>query len=650
MAKPNLPCQTASKTAEEASSTPFRQISGHKGRFSKPRSPSSSPQLPRLLQHLIVAWLIAATIEYLLLPSQDKPLAGLAGLGQLSGGRMAVVTAGLLLLFQLIPRLLAVGSTLRWLMAGATAVYGAACLLHSFSWPFLLGCMVIGGLMVIYGRYGWNGAEEVPIPSQKDGLPFALGTGFVAVAFFLFVSLWTVSRVRSFSTPTYDFGIFSQMFYSMKQTGLPMTTVERDGLLSHFAVHVSPIYYLMLPFYCLVPRPETLQVMQAAILASAVLPLWLLGKHHGLHPGLRMLVCVLLLVYPSYAGGTSYDLHENCFLPCLLLWLLYGIDRKSVAITAAFSGLTLLVKEDAAVFVAVVGLYLLLRSCLRRDRWGVWAGSLLLIGALGWFLAVTGYLARHGDGVMNYRYSNFMYGQEKSLLAVIKAVLLCPMKAVYECMDEKKLSFLGCTLGALLGLPLLTRRYERYLLLIPYLLVNLMSDYQYQHDILYQYTYGPTSCLIYLVVINLADLAGSRRLILSGLACVLCFGCFCYHILPVASYHVDKCSKYEEYYDNQRSLLDTIPDGASVASTTYYTAYLSNRSALYDLRYCSEAHIWECEYVVIKVSEESTLERYAEGDEDGLACLVRLLEEEGYVLERRLPEVLDIYHRSDSVS
>ena len=50
-------------------------------------------------------------------------------------------------------------------------------------------------------------------------------------------------------------------------TGLPVTTCERDRVLSHFAVHVSPIYYLFLPFYALFPSPVTLEVLQALLLA-----------------------------------------------------------------------------------------------------------------------------------------------------------------------------------------------------------------------------------------------------------------------------------------------------------------------------------------------------------------------------------------------
>ena len=62
--------------------------------------------------------------------------------------------------------------------------------------------------------------------------------------FAVFVGVQTVCRYLTHSTPNYDFGIFSQMFYYMKTTLLPLATSERDALMSHFAVHVSPIYYL----------------------------------------------------------------------------------------------------------------------------------------------------------------------------------------------------------------------------------------------------------------------------------------------------------------------------------------------------------------------------------------------------------------------
>ena len=598
------------------------------------------------LRRLILLWLTAVTVEYAFLPAQLRDLSRLEGIALMSPLRMAltaVLTAALLFLLR---RWITAGVE-RGLIAMVLTALVVGSLLSAFTWPFLITCLMVLALVLIYACCGWNGGGRwaaVRCAEKKGPGRAVVGA---AVLFFLFVSVWTVCRVYSFSVPTYDFGIFAQMFHSMKTTGLPMTTVERDGMLSHFAVHVSPIYYLLLPFYWIVPIPATLQVLQAAVLASAVIPLWKLGKHHNLSSGVRLWLCVLMLLYPAYAGGTSYDIHENAFLTPLLLWLFYGIDRKDNIITAVAAVLTLMVKEDAAVYVAVVALYLLLRSLLRRDKkWGLAAGSLMLIAALGWFAAVTGYLATFGDGVMTYRYDNFMYDKSDSLVTVIKAVLLSPMKAVFECVDKEKLTFIGMTLGALAALPLMTRRYERLVLLIPYLLVNLMTDYKYQFDIFFQYTFGSTACLIYMVLVNLADWKVNwRRVAALALALVISGSCFAVQVVPKAMRYQKYCNINADYYQSLRSVLDEIPDEASVAATTYYTTYLSQRDVLYDIRYGSREHVLSCEYIALGVTDTNGLKKYAVNGERGYENFVALLESEGYVKIAEYEGKLEIYRK-----
>ena len=585
------------------------------------------------LRRLILAWLCAVTLETVL---TGIALEGTEALGALSGLRMGLVTCAV---FGLLWPLR--GDWERWAFAGVFALLAGASLRTSFTWPFLICCGAVLAVLAVYALRGWNGGEDRPLPSGRSKACLWVTAG-LAAAFFLFVSIWTVCRFRSFGAPTYDFGIFAQMFHSMKTTGLPITTVERDGALSHFAVHVSPSYYLLLPFYCLVPRPETLQVLQAAVLASAVIPLWKLGKRHGLAPVVRCLLCGLLLLYPAYSGGASYDIHENALLTPLILWLFYGIDCCRGGITGVAAVLTLWVKEDAAVYVAVIALWLLLKAWLRREgKWNLMAGVLLLGGSLLWFLAVTGYLASSGDGVMTYRYSNLIYDGSGSLLSVVKAVLLCPMKAVYECVDPEKLAFIGLTLGPLLGLPLLTRRYERYVLLIPYVLVNLMSDYQYQHSIFFQYTYGATACLFYLTAVNLADLRvqWKRGAVLAAAVCVAA-GCFAVQIVPKAVQAPRNCLQYEAYYDRLRELLDTVPAEASVAATTYYTAYLSQRAELYDVRYASREHLLGCEYIAVNSSDEKSFKAYG-----GFEGFAQMLESEGYEVVAQHKDRLIIYRK-----
>ncbi len=601
-----------------------------------------------VIRHLILGWLVAATLEYLFLPQAYRNLAGLEGLKAMSFVRVLGFALGIALLLTGLSRVVGTQKAERWGLAAAFSVYAAATLSATPSWPLLGVCTLVIGVLVVYAVLGWNGTPEPTPEPRAPGKVWLFLTIGLSLAFFLFVCAWTVGRVYTFSTPSFDFGIFSQMFYYMKTSGLPMTTIERDGLLSHFAVHVSPIYYLLLPFYILVPRPATLQVLQAAVLTSAVIPLWLLGKHHGLSGGERMLLCAVFLLFPAFSGGTSYDIHENCFLTPLLFWLFYGIDRKNTPVTAVSALLTLMVKEDAPVYVAVIGLWLLVKTALKgKNRRDLITGAALLAASVGWFCLVTAYLAKHGDGVMTYRYQNFLYDGSSSLLTVIKAVILSPMKVICECVDGEKLRFIALTLLPLLGLPLLTRRYERYLLLIPYILVNLMPDYTYQHSIFFQYTFGSTAFLLYLTVVNLGDWRIKwLRVVALGVAVGVSLICFYRFLVPKGVVYPRRAIAQHQRYEAIRNTLDEIPEEASVASGTFYASYLSQREVLYDIRYCSLQHLLECEYIVLDLASVGDYENYAPEGENGLENLMLLLETSGYTPYKTLENTLKIYCRT----
>lgn len=203
--------------------------------------------VPAFIRKALVSWLAAAAFELSSLPETLRDPGQLQGLGRMSFPRLLGIWAGLTALLCLLSHFVPTEKAERWAMAAAFGVLAAEALGAAFTWPFLAACLLVGAILMVYALRGWDGRAEASIKEEKDCRIFLWITAGMAVGFFLFVSAWTVGRVRSFSTPTYDFGIFSQMFFYLKESGLPMTTVERDGPLSHFAVHVSPIYYLMLP-------------------------------------------------------------------------------------------------------------------------------------------------------------------------------------------------------------------------------------------------------------------------------------------------------------------------------------------------------------------------------------------------------------------
>jgi len=595
------------------------------------------PELGELGRRALIGWIFACTLEYLL--SSCRSLADTAILSQVSVLRLAVITVSATVLLQW----LSLKAELeRWSLVGIFAILTAVCLIFDFAWGFFAACLVVLAILTVNALVGRS--NDRPLPSaEKEKKLWYLPLLIIAAAFFAFVSAWTVCRFLSFANSTYDFGIFAQMFHNMAESGAPMTTLERSRELSHFHVYMSPIYYLMLPFYWLFPSPVTLQILQAAILASAVLPLYKLARLHALSGLQGLLLCAVLLVFPAFSGGTSYDLHENCFLTPLILWMLYAADRKNRKLTALFALLTLAVKEDAAIYVVAFCLWLFFRR--KEDR--AFALGLALV-ALAWFFAVTSYLANYGDGVMSNRYNNLMPVGSQSLLSVLVAALSCPMKLLYEAFEPQKLTFFCQTMLPLAFMPLLTRKFERFLLIVPFFVVNLLSDYPYQHSIFFQYTYGSTAFLLYLTVVNLADIPKKAlRIAPLGVALVLGLCIFSTTVKPVAQGVNENYLANSTHYADVRKALDEIPDGASVAATAFYTPHLSEREVLYDVLHCTAEQILSSEYVVLQIHAQNEYANFNSTPliHDGYENLVFLLERNGYALHHELDDVLTIYKR-----
>ena len=88
-----------------------------------------------------------------------------------------------------------------------------------------------------------------------------------------------------------------------------------------------------------------------------------------------------------------------------------------------------------------------------------------------------------------------------------------------------------------------------------------------------------------------------------------------------------------------------VPDGASVAATTFYTTYLSQRPELYDIRYSSQDHILGCEYMVLGVTDKNSFKKYAVDGKNGYENFVIFLEQNGYERIAACEGKLEIYER-----
>ncbi len=575
----------------------------------------------QLWTRLLSGWFVACSISIL----QGK--VGFDTLGFVSGVNTPLFLVIIAVVFGLIT-LLKQCSRLpvdAWALGATALVYGLLIAGRNRNFYFGLGVIValsfIGYYLLRDDKLGL-GKREV---SKKAAIAVIAAAG---TFFAVYVGGLTALRYLNYSTSTYDFGIFAQMFHHMKETLIPNSTCERNVLLSHFAIHLSPIYYLLLPGYLLFPSPVYLQVMQGLVVASGVIPLCLLARHFCLSNKVTAALSVVYALYPAMAGSCFYDIHENMFLTPLLLWTFYFIEKQKWPFVYLFAFLTCLVKEDAPVYIACLALFLFIS---RKDRIN---GSLLFLGAVAYFCIAMLLLQSMGQGVMIGRYDNFMSDTDLGLVSVFKTLLLNPAYLINEVFNAEKLIYMVTMLLPLACLPLLNRKLTQLFLVVPFLLVNLMSDYPYQHSLLFQYNFGTMAFFFYLAVMNLKELGPRfRRVALPFMVTASAV----FFLVNVGGYTDNLRSFIANREQNQKlnAYLEAIPEDASVQATGYLVPKLSNRMVIYDYSYNQESvSPHETEYVVLDLRP---------GRERGMDAAVKAYQEDGYetvVYEEELVAVL----------
>ena len=446
------------------------------------------------------------------------------------------------------------------------------------------------------------------------------------------IAVTTCMRYLTFTSPNFDFGLFVNMFHNMTETGLPIISSERDVLLSHFAVHLSPIYYLLLPFYAIFPSPLTLQIGQAVLVASGIIPAVLIARHLKLSGGAQIVVALIYALYPATAMGCFYDFHENCFLLPLLLWMFYFFEREKYLPMYLFAVLTLLVKEDAAVYVILFALYIIV------SRRKFLHGSILAAGAVVYFAGALTFLHETAAywaefyandtpspsiaGPMINRFNNLIFNSEDGLLGAVMTALKNPGYLLEQLFSTQKASldswfverspwakvvYLLQMLLPVGFIPFCTKKQSRWLLVAP-ILLNVLTTYKYQYSINFQYHFGITAFLMYAMILNLPELEAPsrRRLLAFGAAACCCM--YIFLVLPKYNTYVDRWETGKEKYTYLEDMLDDLPEDASLCVPSTYLAHVADRREVYDLSYhnksASDIKEQDVEFVVLRIPQD----------------------------------------------
>ncbi|MDP4119991.1 MAG: DUF2079 domain-containing protein [Bacillota bacterium] len=430
-------------------------------------------------------------------------------------------------------------------------------------------------------------------PTYKGVL---IATACLFVFMTIIVSYGTIMKYQSFSTSTFDFGIFSQMFSSMKHTGLPNTTIERNMLMSHFGVHFSPTFYLLLPGYLLFSSPQYLLIMQAAFAMAGIFAVYGICKKLELSPKTALGFVIIYAFYPALSNGCFYDFHENKFITVMILFTVYFYLAKKPWLTMLFALFTLGVKEDAAIYLGVLAIYILMQKNTEepvKNFKNNWFTQKNIIGISMLALTVVYYLiaqqivAALGEGVMMSRLSDYFINGQQTFGSVVKACFYDIGNLISNCFTSDsggKLKFILWMLSPVVFLPFMSKKISTLVLLLPMIVINLMQSWQYQYDIDFQYTYGVAALIIAgsLFVAKELNSAQRRNALMTGMAVSFVF---------TSALTFCKTEQWDKNYksaasDFQKSadLLKTIPANATVTASQFLIPHLTaNYNQLYSM-------------------------------------------------------------------
>ncbi|MDP4087776.1 MAG: DUF2079 domain-containing protein [Bacillota bacterium] len=481
----------------------------------------------------------------------------------------------------------------------------------------ILSAVVLSVYYYVFIKKKLFNFEEFEISRRKSVI--LLITAFSC--YVLLIGGLTVLRYLDYKQNIYDTSIFSQMYYYLSKWGLPYTTVERGKLLSHFAVHFSPIYYILLPGYMLFSSPVFLAIAKTLLLASGVFPLYKTCRHRGLSNICSIMLSVSYLLFPfliasNIGDGDGHILNENYFYPALLFWIFYFIEVERFKPMWIFCIMTLLVKEDAPIILACIGLYLIL---YRKSNFH---GKILFVLSAVYFFAVTKFIIpQFGEQylIASY-YNNFVPDSSLAFPAILYALIFKPSYVIQQIFTPGKLIFLCQLLIPLLLLPLQSLKKVRNLILvIPIVLTSLLCiNPSYIYATASHHNMAPICICFYLTVLMLSEIKSKRRRFFLVLSILLVTSIFS------TSYNIDK-TKYLSYYIENRdsiklidSALSKIPEDVSVTATDGFSTKLTKRFTLTNFFNPS------CDYAVIDMSNiggnnKKTVQTLLKGNEYGVS-------------------------------
>ena len=404
------------------------------------------------------------------------------------------------------------------------------------------------------------------------------------VAYALRFSLLSVAVHDGYGTPAFDMSIPDQGIWLLSRFHAPFVTVMGRNL---FADHTSLILVLAVPLFWIYPHAQALLVLQSCLLASAAIPIYLLGRRllgrTAFGTWLSTALAAAYLLNPALQNGNLEQFHVEAFLVPALAWAIYAaVEWKPVVLSLSVAA-CLLCKEDTALLVIPLGVWILLK---RNRKWGA-----AIVGvAAAWMAFAFKVITPTILGTGSVHTNRVPFG---GYWGFVKAIFTKPGK-VYDYVTSGGRLFYAWQMGASLGWAFLIGPSIAAIGILTFV-ENELADFVYQHQIQYHYSMPLVPVLAIGTVWAVSRLRSLRlRAAATGLAtCSALVGCILWGLAPFSLNSYPYASTSSPEVLDANAVIKDLPPNAVVSAWYPYVAHVDHRTRVYMFPTPFSAQYWD---------------------------------------------------------
>jgi uncharacterized membrane protein len=402
--------------------------------------------------------------------------------------------------------------------------------------------------------------------------PYAgeIALGLVIAAYTARFAYLTLRVYADYGMPPFDLAIFDQGVWLLSRFQAPFVTIMGRNL---FGDHTSFILLLVVPIYWVWPHVQALLVLQVMLIAGATVPIYLLTQRLTRSKVIAVALSAAYLLNPALQWGNMEQFHPESFLVLGMTLAIYAAVTWRPVLLVTMVVACLLVKEDTALLVVPLGVWVLLRRNRRL-------GSAMIFTALCYMGLCVEVIQPALLG------GPYLYGGRVPFGGVWGSVkqVFTHFDAVWDYVISAGRPFYLWQMLGSVGFGFIWAP-EIAAIAVLNLLENYLSTFGYMHQIFYHYSLSSVPILVLGTAFAIGALkvrwkqyAATGVVLGSAVASCVVWGLMPFS-LPIKNYIFWPPNSVQVLGGNK--LVDLIPPNAVVSSNWPFVAHMDHRDTIY---------------------------------------------------------------------